>query len=742
MTSEFAMRKICYLCIVLLCFLASCSEEEKKDSLVAADYTVKGKVEKGPFISGSTITLQPLDTKMNPLGTTYSEVIRDDEGTFDLGTLKLDAPYASLTANGYFYNEIDGELSKGELTLQAIVDLKDNSTVNVNLLTHLTKERVKRLIADGASFEAANKQAQKELLTNFGLQKYAGTDVAKFSITAGTDEAAALLVVSASMLRDRSEAQLTEYLAKLSLSFAANGKFTDEQKAEYRKSSVGLNYPTIASNVKKRYKELGKDVTVKDLLRFVDYDGNGIAGDEFGDPNTPIELAFEKDVLEVPKEGGTFKVIIRANVPYSLTYPFDDDIIEVESSNTLFKLSPVVYDKQLNEQTKELTIVVNPAKSMLMKSSVLKLYSMDGKVRSELTIQQKGDPAKSEDLLREDCLNYLRGVYEQMSNAINYLHSIEGLYTKPFQPFYGNEGWGAFQTSPVSSSNNELQQAWAYCYKAINLTFYLDEEVAKSTDLSFLLSYTACIRAAIYYEMAVLWENVVYLDKRVSLGETQFLTSSSSVFEKMAVRLQDRSHFVDKKNSFSSLQNMLFISKDVPTALLAKMYLYQKDYAKAYSLFKEIIDNNHYQLDRSRDAALSRESKEMVYGVMRQFGYENVSSNIILGLHDEYLSFVTYTEVMLSAAECAWKLGNRSAADSYLANVLNRIGTSPTGDISRDLKYAWSHDLKGTGTYFAFLKRNGMAKSELGLSKDYMLILPIPYRELMSCPGLVQNPGY
>lgn len=147
--------------------------------------------------------------------------------------------------------------------MQAIVDLRDNSTVNVNLLTHLAKERIKRLIANGSSFSDANKQAQKELLTNFGLQKYAEKDVAQFSITAGTDEAAALLVVSAAMINTRSEAELTEYLGKLSLDFTTNGKFTDEQKAEYRKTATGLNFSRIADNVKERYERLGKDVSVK-----------------------------------------------------------------------------------------------------------------------------------------------------------------------------------------------------------------------------------------------------------------------------------------------------------------------------------------------------------------------------------------------------------------------------------------------------------------------------------------------
>ena len=46
----------------------SCSENGIDDNgngnYKPADYSVKGKVEKGPFVSGSTINLQPMDEKL------------------------------------------------------------------------------------------------------------------------------------------------------------------------------------------------------------------------------------------------------------------------------------------------------------------------------------------------------------------------------------------------------------------------------------------------------------------------------------------------------------------------------------------------------------------------------------------------------------------------------------------------------------------------------------------------------
>lgn len=731
---------ICSLCIALLCFFASCSEEEKGgDIFTPTNYTVNGKVEKGPFIKGSTITLQPLDAKMNSLGTSFPGTIVDNEGTFDMGTVELNAPYALLTTNGYFYNELSGRLSDGTITLQAIVDLKDHSTVNVNLLTHLAKERIKVLIANGASFHDANKQAQKELLTNFGLQKYAEKDVAQFSITAGTNEAAALLVVSAGMLYDRSEAELTEYLAQLSLDFTANGKFTDEQIKEYRKVTRGLNFSRITEQLKERYNELGKEISIKDLKYFVDYDGNGIAGDEFN-PDEPTDLAFEQMELPVPKEGGIFKVKFRANVPYSFTYPLDDDddfdfeIADIFSK--LFNLTPVVYEKQLDEQKKELTIKVKPAGGMLMVDGIINLYSMDGKIQSTLKIRQESDVTKVEDVLKPEGLNYFENIFRRMSYAVSYLHSIEGLYTKTYSPH-----WEA----PVSGNNNDLLKAWAECYAVVREVCTIDNLLKNSgmqEELSFFLSYTATMRAALYYEMVVLWANMPYVDCMM-YPENVFDTTNSTpelTFEKAGSLLKDRSSFADKKNDFSTVQNRLFVSKDVPAALLAKMYLYQREYSKALQLFEEIINSGYYELDSSRDEAMSMRSKEMIYGLPLMGGDYPTQSN--LGLNDEFIPLVTYTEVLLSAAECAKAMQNEEKAFNYLNKVLNKKSLSSSGEFAVDLKNAWQDELKGTGTYFAFLKRNDLALSELGFDSKFWLILPIPLNEIAKLPNLVQNPGY
>ena len=91
---------IIFLSMTVALVFNSCSENgiEEGGKYQPKDYSVKGKVEKGPFVSGSTINLQPMDEKLQPIGSTFSTTITDHLGNFTFGTKTLDAPFAQLTA--------------------------------------------------------------------------------------------------------------------------------------------------------------------------------------------------------------------------------------------------------------------------------------------------------------------------------------------------------------------------------------------------------------------------------------------------------------------------------------------------------------------------------------------------------------------------------------------------------------------------------------------------------------------
>ena len=114
-----------------------------------------------------------------------------------------------LSADGYYFNEVSGSLSAAKLTLSALSDLTDSSSVNVNLMTHLEKKRVEYLIDSGLTFAAAKTQAQTEILKIFNIDNVTLGNSETLDISKSGDGNAVLLAISAILQSDKTEAELT-----------------------------------------------------------------------------------------------------------------------------------------------------------------------------------------------------------------------------------------------------------------------------------------------------------------------------------------------------------------------------------------------------------------------------------------------------------------------------------------------------------------------------------------------------
>jgi len=107
-----------------------------------------------------------------------------------------------------------------------------------------------------------------------------------------------------------------------------------------------------------------------------------------------------------------------------------------------------------------------------------------------------------------------------------------------------------------------------------------------------------------------------------------------------------------------------------------------------------------------------------------------------------YTIIKTFSDVLLSLAECESKLGNESKSNEYIGQVKSakNLETTSTDAISIILEIRNKIQID-FGGYFAFLKRTGLAPSTLGL-EEYQLLFPIPQSELDMNPAMTQNPGY
>ncbi len=216
------------------------------------DLDVAGVSQKGPFLMGSSVTVQELDGQtLVQTGKSFRASIKSNQGDFVVKGVSLASQYALLEVNGYYRNEISGERSKGVIALNALTDLSDRNHVNVNLMTHLTAYRILKLVQnEGKTFADAKKQAEREVLNSFGVLNDMGNSEDLDLFTG--DGGAFLLAVSVLMQGNGSEADLSERISHVAAAFADSGAWESPEKTEiadwayqveneFEKIGVGIN---------------------------------------------------------------------------------------------------------------------------------------------------------------------------------------------------------------------------------------------------------------------------------------------------------------------------------------------------------------------------------------------------------------------------------------------------------------------------------------------------------------------
>lgn len=725
--------------------LSSCSDnDETEDSFTPKVFNVMGKVEKGPMIRGSHVDMRTLDEYMTPTGSFYSATIDNNLGDFNYGALKINSPYAQLTADGYFFNEIDGELSESTIKLDAIVDLKDNSTINVNVLTHLKSKRIHHLITTkGMTFKEANAQAQKELLTQFGLQQYASKDASQFSLTSGDDASGALIAISSLVLTDRSDAEIVEYLSILSNEFGKEGAFSQETKKRIQSGKNYLNarLDRISENIKSRYKELGLEVKVKDLAYYFDWDNDGIAGNEL-DESESVTLSTTE--INVPKEGGEYAISIVSDKPYYLNPPsFDsdsdsglqelpqDNVIEENYFGGLYEpganlpTPSIKYNKTIENNT--ITIKIEPAQFKKDLSTTFTVYNARGKVAATVTIKQSGnknywvkhDPVRLGDAGEHVVLGIMSimrdAVSKQLHLQTGYIHQENFRDPVPFRPYDG-----------------EIGNIWGRYYTAINQ--WLTMKDVDANQLNCYQSFIDTHLALAYYQLSSRWGGIPFIMQRPNDAHI-FLprTDEAEVLSRVENMLFDAMGDLDEHryDAFQDANSMLFVSKNVARILLAFVYCNQKKFDKALPLLEEVIRRGEYHLEYSQ-ATEYQNNAECILGY-----YPEMSSA------QKIFPCLDYKDVILTAAECLYHTGNTPKAKEYINQVCEYKNL--TADQSDVLKAIASlHYQINSPSYMNFIRRNGLGESFMGLSPNnlYQLLWPIPSGELDKNPQLTQNPGY
>lgn len=256
----------------------------------AATYVLSGQFQKGPFAQGSHISTHVLDAQLNPTGRVYDIQTTDNLGHFVYALYRIEGRWVELVGNGLYMDELTGQLSPSPIPLSAVVDLNVLSRVTVNILTTLQGPRLKRLVAQGNSYAAADTQSRNEVLRAFGVDPArvaALSTLYAMQITGNTDADAVLLAISAVLSQMATNVasangtsqpvELANYLSTLAAQIQSTGTVTDAgDVAAMHLAATQVDLAAVRQNVQTYYADRGATVCASKFEQWVDQDGSGI----------------------------------------------------------------------------------------------------------------------------------------------------------------------------------------------------------------------------------------------------------------------------------------------------------------------------------------------------------------------------------------------------------------------------------------------------------------------------------
>jgi len=265
------MKTNILISLVLLTIFFSCKKEDSNANQEIKTYSVNGLIQKGPFVNGTTITISELNNNLAETGKVFHTTITDDKGSFEIPDLELESDFVHIRADGYFFNEIVGDLTNSRIILDAIVNLQENQNINVNIITSLESMRVNYLVQNDVNFENAKIQARNEVFDIFGFSISNEEKPETFDITGSGENNSILLAISVITLGTNTPAELTNLISGISIDIREDGILDSEElQSELINEATLLNAEAVRNNFLARYQYLGEDVSINNFEQYVD----------------------------------------------------------------------------------------------------------------------------------------------------------------------------------------------------------------------------------------------------------------------------------------------------------------------------------------------------------------------------------------------------------------------------------------------------------------------------------------
>lgn len=247
-------------------------ESEEQEILVEKD-NISGFVQRGPYLKKVPVVFSEIDSMMSLTGRSFEFETENDLGAYRASGVKLVYPYVEVSAEGDYFNEVLNKGSDTKLELSALVDITaiQSNTINLNLLSYLTTDRIKYLVAEeGLDFSVAQQQAQREVLDIFEIEK---ADIMPFEMLDITNSGAdhtILQAVSLILQGHESTDALKALILGINNDIKQDGILDNESLgARLFVQAQMVDYTETRRNLKNRYALFGKNITLGDFETYI-----------------------------------------------------------------------------------------------------------------------------------------------------------------------------------------------------------------------------------------------------------------------------------------------------------------------------------------------------------------------------------------------------------------------------------------------------------------------------------------
>ncbi|MDF2189617.1 RagB/SusD family nutrient uptake outer membrane protein [Paraflavitalea sp. CAU 1676] len=336
--------------------------------------------------------------------------------------------------------------------------------------------------------------------------------------------------------------------------------------------------------------------------------------------------------------------------------------------------------------------------------------------------------------------------YTKMAAWHEFQAVLDAVYTDEYDCTSLAGSWCAINTYQTTAANQAVTKFWTDGWALVSAMGNIIANTELVSDLTVTekkvitgqakaLKGAVCLQLTNYFGSLPNheWISIPYYSTRMNQTETFGFIETWLLFGKPDLKYGGL-HTHRSKMSLAACD-----------ALLARLYLQQGAYQKAFDQATAVIDNYGFNLGTGSTALTQNNSPEVIWSTKDDLGDEvKVTFN-----RGNILPELRLTEMLLIYAEAGIALGRFEQARLKLNQVRSRSGlgviTSSDPVVLREiLQGEWSREMGREGVRLAALARWSKTSAVLGPLglNAHQRFLPIPAGYLQWYYAIVQNPGY